>query len=75
MFEVQCDENYLIFDEFVYHVTPVKLFSSSNVFPCSVFDNIPDAKLISTLRSGKSTLYLLIIQSFLNFPVIPESCN
>ena len=35
-------------------MTPAKLFSSSNVPPCSVFDNIVDAKLISTLRSVKS---------------------
>ena len=53
-------------------MTPVKLFSSSNVLPCSVFDNIADVKLISTLRSGKSALYRLIIQSFFNLPSIPR---
>ena len=47
------------------------LFSSSNVLTCSVFDNLADSKLISTLRSDKSAFYLLIIPGFLNFLVIP----
>ena len=51
------------------------MFSSSNALPCSIFDNIADAKLISTLRSGKSAFYLLIIQSFLNFPLLPCICS
>ena len=36
---------------------PAKIFSLSNVLPCSVLDNIADRKLISTLRNGKSALH------------------
>ena len=49
-----------------------QLFSSSNVLPCSVFDNIANAKLILTLRGGKSAFCLLIIQIFLNFQSAPQ---
>ena len=34
-------------------------------------NNIANANLISALKIGKSAVYLLIIQSFLDFPLIP----
>ena len=47
------------------------LLCSSNVLPCSVFD-IANVKLVSTLRTGKTAFYFVMIQSFLNFSPIPR---
>ena len=59
------------FYQFLYHVTPVFIFQvkswSDSTFCCFVH-----WELVSTLLKDNPVFYLVIIQSFLNFPPIPR---
>ena len=56
---------------FLYHVTPVFIFQvkswSDSTFCCFVH-----WELVETLLKDNPAFYLVIIQSFLNFPLIPR---
>ena len=59
------------FYQFLYHVTPVFIFQvkswSDSTFCCFVHWEI-----LSTLLKDNPALYLVIVQSFLNFSSIPR---
>ena len=59
------------FYHFLYYVTPAVIFQlkswSDSTFHCFVH-----WELVETLLKDNPTYYLVIIQSFLNFPLIPR---
>ena len=58
------------FYQLLYHVTPVVTFQVKS-WPHSTFCIVVDSELVSTLWKNNRVFYLVIIESFLNFPPIP----
>ena len=74
MLERKLQQKLVNFYQFLYHVTPVVIFQVKS-WPESTFYCFVDWELVSTLLKNNPAFYLVITQTFLNFPPIPRICS